>query len=100
MPDTIEYAISATVVMLVLLVNIAATRLIVRDEDCERHQNILQAAVVWLIPLIGAIFVFAIHRSEEKSSGKYREPLDAGDEYRDTARNASNRARMDADSHE
>jgi hypothetical protein len=97
MPGVIEYAIAASVLAMVLIANVVATRLIVRDKDSESRQKIFQTAFVWLIPIIGAIIVFGIHRPHEKPSGKYRNRPDPGDEYRDPARSASNRTRSEVD---
>jgi hypothetical protein len=47
----------------------------------ERGQRIAQLAVIWMIPVIGALVVFAVHRRPEAPSGKYRESLDPGDDF-------------------
>lgn len=54
------------------LLNIAATVVVMRDDYSERKQKVLQTIVVWLVPLLGALVVLAVHRKPEKPSGAYR----------------------------
>ena len=65
----------------VLTMNVWATILVVRDSLSERTQRIAQLLMVWLLPILGASIVFAVHRSAEKPSGKYREMPDPGDDF-------------------
>lgn len=81
----------------VIVANFVASRLVLRDDLSEHWQQVCQLLLVWLVPIAGAIIVFAVHRSEEKSPGNYREIPDPGDEYRDPARTAASRARGDID---
>lgn len=65
----------------VLTMNVWATILVVRDSLSEPFQRIAQLLIVWLLPILGAIVVLAVHRSAEKPSGKYREIADPGDDF-------------------
>jgi len=59
-------------------VNILATVVIIRDRFAEIHQKIFQVAAVWLVPVVGAVVTFGIHRKAEKSPGKYPQHPDTG----------------------
>ena len=79
------------VVIGVIAMDTVASWLVLHDDLAERDQKILQLLVVWLIPLLGAIGVFAIHRSHKHAPGKYRDPSDAGEDFfRDPARTPQN----------
>lgn len=70
------------VIALVLLsLNVFATFLIQRDEYSEKPQRLAQLLFVWLVPLIGAIAIWGLYRSEEKSPGKYRDDLEPNDDF-------------------
>jgi hypothetical protein len=56
-----------------LLANVLATRLVLRDIDAEGHQRWVQLLAVWLVPVIGAVVIFGIHRRSEASPRKYPE---------------------------
>jgi hypothetical protein len=75
-------------VLIVVLIaaNVIASRLVLRDDLLERRQRVLQFAVVWLVPILGAAGIFAIHRSHEQVPSKFRDPPDPGDEWRDPVR--------------
>ena len=73
-----EIGIASAVALIWIALNIAATRHVLRDDISERAQKAAQLAVVWLIPLIGAILVLAVHRSAEPPSRKYYEPANMG----------------------
>jgi hypothetical protein len=90
-------ALPIVLIVGVLVANIIATRLVLRDDLLERGQRVFQLLVVWLVPILGAIGVFAIHRSHEQAPGGYRNPPDPGEDFRDPARSASNRARSETD---
>jgi hypothetical protein len=76
-----EVALSLVVLSIPLWLNIKATRLVLRDALSERNQKVAQLLFVWLVPLIGALVVLAVHRRAEPPSRKYREPADAGDDF-------------------
>jgi len=76
-----ESAVALTLLSALLVANAWATYVVVRDAYVERHQRIFQIAVVWLLPVLGAIFIFALHRKPEKPTGKYREPPNIGDDF-------------------
>lgn len=67
-----------------LWLNIKATVLIAYDSLSEPIQRRLQYVFVWLLPLIGALVVFAIHRRTESPSKKYLERMGPDDELTGT----------------
>jgi hypothetical protein len=76
--DTI-LTLAALVILLAL--NLWATRKVVSDEAITKQQRRAQLAIVWLLPLLGALVVFGIHRATELPSRKYRDAADPGDDY-------------------
>jgi phosphate/sulfate permease len=46
-----------------LLINIAVSVMIARRDNFEKAQKVLQVLLVWLIPFLGGIIVWAILRS-------------------------------------
>ena len=73
--------LAIAIALIPLLLNVFATRLIHRDEYSEKAQKIAQLLFVWLVPVIGAIVIWGMFRSEEKSPGTYREAPDPGDDF-------------------
>ena len=63
----------AALAIIVLGMNVKATVLVVRDPLSETQQRLMQLLLVWLLPILGAIVVFSVHRPAERSSGKYKE---------------------------
>jgi len=61
------------ITLALLCLNVFATRLIHRDEYSEKAQRAAQLLFVWLVPVIGAIAIWGMYRSEEKSPGRYRD---------------------------
>lgn len=77
---------NAILLLLVLAVivslNVAASIAVRRDEYSEQRQKILQIALVWLVPILGALLVLGVHRKAEKPSGAYRPDDDRlGDDF-------------------
>ena len=68
-----------TVVLLAL--NIKATFAVLHDVFPVPMQRHLQLTLVWLLPLMGALLVLAIHRKEEQPSRKYRDYPDLSDDF-------------------
>ena len=58
----------------VLWLNVRSTLAIRRDDLSDQKQRVMQLALVWLLPVIGAVIVLAVHRPTEKASRKYRDP--------------------------
>ncbi len=75
-----EHIFVLVLAAVVLYMNFKATALVLRDGLCERSQRLFQLLLVWLLPVLGAILVFAVHRPAEKPSGTYREPPDLGED--------------------
>jgi hypothetical protein len=76
-----EVAPIAIAICAVLALNLRATFAIAWDTLSERSQKFWQLLLVWLLPLLGAIIALAAHRRIEEPSRKYRQPLDAGDDF-------------------
>lgn len=68
------------ITLLLLGLNVFATLLIRRDEFSEKSQRIAQLLFVWLVPLIGAIAIWGMFRSEERSPGTYRDVPEPDDD--------------------
>jgi hypothetical protein len=68
-------------IAVILWMEIKATLIVLRDSLSEPRQRVMQLALIWLLPLLGAIVVLAVHRPVEKHSGKYREKSDPGDDF-------------------
>jgi beta-lactamase regulating signal transducer with metallopeptidase domain len=81
MSPLIEITLTAILVAALLLLQLRTSLLILRDTLSESTQRILQFSLVWLLPMIGAIIVLAVHRPTEKSSGQYRNLPEPGDDF-------------------
>ena len=68
------------ITLILLGLNVFATILVRRDEFSEKAQRRAQMLFVWLVPLIGAIAIWGMYRSEEKSPGRYREIAEPDDD--------------------
>ena len=64
-----------------LWLNLWATRLVFADDSLSKHQRSAQLALIWLLPLFGAILTLGVHRKDEPPSRKYRTESDPGDDY-------------------
>jgi TRAP-type C4-dicarboxylate transport system permease small subunit len=76
--------ITLTIAVLVLLVvNATVTVLVARANWYTRNQKLAQSGVVWVLPVAGAIIVFAVLRSNrehvEPRSHHVPETSDAGE---------------------
>ena len=92
-----EFALTAFLLLLIALANGWATRLVLRDELISMRQRTVQVLLIWLIPVIGAILVFAVYRRPEPPSLKYRDAPDPGDDYAYSGRSARSSHQVDAD---
>ncbi len=66
-----DIAVVAGILGTILVLDLLATRAILRDDLSERGQRVAQLALVWLFPLIGALLVLALYRGPGKPSGTY-----------------------------
>jgi hypothetical protein len=73
MPNKGDLLVIALMLGTILLLNLFATRAVLRDDLSERGQRIAQILMVWLFPLLGALLVLAVHRAPQKPSGQYRD---------------------------
>lgn len=81
-----------------LALNVWASRLILADEFLTLRQSSMQLALVWLLPLVGALLVLAAHRKAEPPSRSYRSGLDAGDDYASSTKSVKSiREALDGD---
>lgn len=69
------------IVIAQLLVSALATRAALQDEFSTPSQKILQIGISWILPIVGALLVLAVHRQPEKPSHRFRESPDAGDDH-------------------
>lgn len=69
-----------TLVLILLGLDVFATRLVLRDEYSQKAQKLAQLLFVWLVPVIGAIAIWGMFRSEEASTGKYRDDQEPDDD--------------------
>lgn len=92
-----EMAIALSIVAALVVANAFASRVVLRDPYTERHQKVFQCLAVWLIPVFGAIFIFALHRTPEKPTDRYREPHDPPWDDVTTTRGVGHSIRTHAD---
>jgi hypothetical protein len=85
-----ELALALVAIAIPLWLNIKATRLVARDVLSERRQKVAQLLLVWLVPLVGAVVVLAVHRRAEPPSRQYRESRDPGDDFAFSGRTIKN----------
>src|SRR3954467_14841553 len=76
-----EVALFAVVLLTWAGFCVAATRAVVRDDFSGTRQKSVQIALVWGVPVIGALVVLAAHRKPDPPSGRYYEPADPGDDF-------------------
>lgn len=76
-----EVAFALVAIAIPLWLNVRATRLVVHDALSEQGQKVAQLLFVWLVPVVGAVVVLAVHRPTEPPSRRYREPPDPGDDF-------------------
>ena len=63
-----------------LWLNVTATITIARDSFSDPVQRRMQLILVWILSLVGASVVLAVHREAEKPSRRYIARLDPEDE--------------------
>ena len=76
-----EIAISGFAVLALVVANGFATWKVVRDEFARPSQRAAQFLAIWLVPVLGAILIFAVHGRPEEPSRQYRSVPDAGDDF-------------------
>ena len=93
-----EVALVTAVVLVPVGLNVWATWLVLRDDLSEGPRKIVQLVFVWLVPVLGAVVVLAVHRPAESASRKYRERPDPGEDFALSGRPAKAiREAIDAD---
>ncbi len=70
------------VLTLLLLADCVAFHLITKDELSDNKQKILQAILVFFIPVLGALIVILVNKAKPSSTGKFPEKteFDVGNE--------------------
>ena len=81
-----EATLAIAALLILVIANGFATRLALRDRYAERHQKIFQCLAIWLVPVVGEILVFGMHRNPEKSTGRYPESPSPVDDFADGKR--------------
>ena len=72
--------ITATFAVLLFL-DVKASILVLREDELKPWQRATQLGLVWLVPLLGALLVLAIYRSEKDPPLGHREFADPGDDF-------------------
>ena len=85
-----ELVLPGLIVFVIFGLNVKATLLVARDTLSSSPQKFWQLALVWLVPVLGAIVTLAVHRPVEEPSRQYRKPLDAGDDFAMSGRSQKN----------
>jgi putative copper export protein len=65
----LEWAVGSIVVGVVAF-QVWLTRRVFRSSMFERRQKILQAQLIWLVPILGAGLVFSVLQEESKNDGQ------------------------------
>ena len=87
---TMEFFLLGLIACAVVGLNVKATLLIAQDTLSTSSQKLWQFALVWLVPVLGAIVTLAVHRPVEAPSRQYQKPLDAGDDFAMSGRSHKN----------
>jgi hypothetical protein len=81
MSISVEFIFVLILAAIVLWMDGKATLLVIRDSLSDPRQRLIQLLMVWLLPILGAIIVFSVHRPAEKHPGHYKELPDPGDDF-------------------
>ncbi|RYG06756.1 MAG: hypothetical protein EON92_19620, partial [Burkholderiales bacterium] len=76
-----QYVLIALIASAFLVLHLKATIAVLRDDASGKGQKVGQLAFVWLVPILGAVVVLAVHRAAEAPSRRYREAPDPGDDF-------------------
>ena len=69
----------AIVLAFLIVLNAWVTWRVIRDDLSTGTQRCAQVLLVWIVPFFGALLVLHLQRQyPERSSGRYRDALDAG----------------------
>jgi len=70
------------VLAMTVALNAWATLRILRDDLLEPVQKLAQCFLVWVVPVLGAFVALHLQRRDvERSSGRYTEAPDVGDDF-------------------
>ena len=85
-----EFLLLAFIAIVLLGLNVKASLLISRDTLSTSSQRLWQFALVWLVPVLGAVITLAVHRPLEEPSRRYRTQPDPGDDFAMSGRTHKN----------
>ena len=68
--------------ILLVIINILVTLKLVEKDDFSKTQKYIQSFVIWLIPYLGAIFIYAFHRNIEAPKKASKRPFGGGSNER------------------
>ena len=63
---------------LILVVNCFVSVVVLRDSGITSVQKLLQLLVIWILPLLGAVVVYLVHRSDDEPRGPAEPPFGGG----------------------
>lgn len=64
-------SVAVGVLIAVLAWQVWMTVRVLRSDLFEREQRLWQARLIWLLPVVGAAFVFALLKDEEESARRW-----------------------------
>lgn len=79
---TVARELIGSLVVVLVLLNAWATRAVLQDQPSSLGQRTGQVALVWLVPVVGALLTLYLKRRDaEAPVGRYREEPDPGDDF-------------------
>ncbi len=63
---------------LILVVNCLVCVVVLRNSGITAVQKLLQLLVIWILPLLGAVVVYLVHRSDNEPRGPTEPPFGGG----------------------
>ena len=61
-------------VAILVCINSIATWNVIRSASTDKSQKIVQIALIWIIPLIGAVVIYSFHKSEAVAENSNKIP--------------------------
>ena len=66
-----ENHIIAVTALIVITLNVYAMLRVSRKNNLEKFQKITQSAIIWVVPIIGALFILSFIKEDETPKGPY-----------------------------
>ena len=63
---------------ILLILNVAVSLKVALSKFLTGMQKLLQGAIIWLLPFLGAIIVYLVHRSNDDPRGPAEPPFGGG----------------------